>query len=39
MAEHDAEWVRQNTACEHGHQRRKCQHCEIVELESFLSDD
>lgn len=26
-----------NTACEHGHQRRKCPHCEIVQLEAELA--
>ena len=25
-----------NTACEHGHQRRKCPYCELVQLEALL---
>ena len=25
-----------NTACEHGHHRRKCPHCEIVQLEAHV---
>ena len=26
-----------NTACEHGHQRRKCPHCEIADLERQMT--
>ena len=28
---------RLNEACEHGHQKRKCPYCEIVELEAELA--
>lgn len=25
-----------NTACEHGHQRRKCPYCECIQLEAWV---
>ena len=31
-----AETPNPNTACEHGHQRKKCPYCELIELEKEM---